>query len=173
MSMITPDLYRPSRRHRAASWLLGSVLVISGCGWTRSEARILGVLKVQANAWNRGDVTAFMDHYWRSPELTFSSDGHTLHGWDATLERFRRRYPDRAAMGSLRFGDLQITRLAPDAALVLGRWHLAREAGDVGGSFSLVLQRIAGRWLIRHDHTSRDATDAAGHGGTDADRVAK
>lgn len=57
-------------------------------------------------------------------------------------------------MGTLAFSELEVTVLAPEAALVLGRWHLDRDDRPVGGSFSLVFRRIGNRWLIVHDHTS-------------------
>ena len=132
------------------------MIVCGGCGTSAEADRITDVLHRQARAWNNGDVVSFMAHYLKSDELTFSSGGQTVRGWQATLDRYRRRYPDRAAMGELRFSDLEITVLSRDAALVLGRWHLHRDDGDVGGNFSLVFVKSGGRWLIRHDHTSRD-----------------
>ena len=97
-----------------------------------------------------------MEPYWRSPDLTFSSGGKVTRGWQATLDSYRKRYPTREAMGHLTFGDLEITELGRGAALVLGRWQLDRNE-PVGGAFSLVLRRKGSRWVIVHDHTSRDA----------------
>jgi len=116
---------------------------------------IAAMLHDQAAAWNDGDVERFMEPYWHSPELTFSSGGKVTRGWRATLDGYRQRYPDRAAMGHLTFSDLEVTPLGGDVALVLGRWYLDRDE-PVGGAFSLVLRRIDGRWVIVHDHTSRD-----------------
>jgi beta-aspartyl-peptidase (threonine type) len=58
-------------------------------------------------------------------------------------------------MGRLTFSELEIMPLGEAAALVLGRWRLARDEGPVGGNFSLVCRKIDGTWLIVHDHTSR------------------
>ncbi len=57
-------------------------------------------------------------------------------------------------MGKLDFSGLEIRALGPDSALVLGRWHLQREAGEIGGVFTLVFQRFSEGWRIVHDHTS-------------------
>jgi beta-aspartyl-peptidase (threonine type) len=57
-------------------------------------------------------------------------------------------------MGHLDFSGLEFPLLKPDAALVLGHWHLTRDKGDVGGVFTLVLQRFPEGWRIIHDHTS-------------------
>ncbi|MCH7840660.1 MAG: DUF4440 domain-containing protein [Planctomycetes bacterium] len=132
-------------------------------GWTpegyegRRYADIPGILQRQAAQWNAGDIDGFMEPYWRSPDLTFSSGGRVVRGWEATRERYRLRYPDRSAMGRLGFDQLQIIPLGSDAALVLGRWRLERDQ-PVGGAFTLVWRRIQGRWVIVHDHTSVDAS---------------
>jgi beta-aspartyl-peptidase (threonine type) len=95
-----------------------------------------------------------MEPYWHSPDLTFSSGGKLTRGWQATLDGYRVRYPTRADMGRLTFSELEVIDLGPKAALVLGRWQLAREE-PVGGLFSLALREDNGSWLIVHDHTSR------------------
>jgi uncharacterized protein (TIGR02246 family) len=118
----------------------------------REEIR--AVLDAQQDAWNRGDVDAFLVGYWHSPELTFSGSSGVSHGWDGVMARYKKNYPDRVAMGQLDFSELEFRFLGPDAALVLGRWHLKRESGDIGGVFSLVWQRFPDGWKIIHDHTS-------------------
>jgi uncharacterized protein (TIGR02246 family) len=115
---------------------------------------ITAVLNAQQSAWNRGDVDAFLTGYWRSPELTFSGSSGVARGWDGVLARYKKNYPDRAAMGQLDFSNLEFRFLGPDAALVLGHWHLKRERDDLGGVFTLVWQRFPGGWKIIHDHTS-------------------
>jgi ketosteroid isomerase-like protein len=122
-------------------------------GQEPSEA-ILAVLIAQQAAWNRGDIPAFLEGYWDSPELTFSGSDGIVRGYAGLLESYRNRYPNRAAMGELDFSGLEIRPLAPDAALVLGRWHLARSLGDTGGVFTLVFRRFPTGWRIIHDHTS-------------------
>lgn len=143
--------------------LLSTMLILSGqrrivadLGDDRHFDReaIHAVLQAQQTAWNRGDVDAFLVGYWRSPELTFSGSSGVARGWDRVLTRYKRNYPDRAAMGQLDFSELEFRFLGPDAALVLGRWHLKREKDDVGGVFTLVWQRFPEGWKIVHDHTS-------------------
>jgi len=131
----------------------------SGCAGKRQSlatSKIETLLRQQTQAWNRGDVPAFMEPYWNSPDLTFSSGGKTTRGWQATYERYVRKYPTRDEMGTLTFSDLEVREVAPRAALVLGRWHLQRR-DPIGGNFSLVLRREGDDWVILHDHTSIDA----------------
>jgi ketosteroid isomerase-like protein len=121
-------------------------------------AAIEAVLYDQADAWNRGDIDAFMEGYWKSDALSFSSGGKTTRGWQATRDGYKTRYPTRDAMGSLKFSQLEISPIGNDGALVLGNWRLER-GEPVGGNFSLVMRKIGGKWVIVHDHTSRAATE--------------
>jgi ketosteroid isomerase-like protein len=141
-----------------------SLLACMGC--SAPPATFRAILERQAEAWNRGDIDGFMQDYWQSEELTFSSGGQTRQGWTATRERYRANYPTRAEMGTLRFTVNQTQMLGTDAGLVLGQWDLARASGPIGGNFSLVFRRIDGRWVIVHDHTSvREAPAAATQSG--------
>jgi len=115
---------------------------------------IRAVLTEQQTAWNRGDIPAFLQGYWNSPELTFAGSDGIVRGYDGLLERYRKSYPDKAHMGELEFSALEIRPLEPDSALVLGHWHLKRSVGDAGGVFSLVFHRFPVGWRIIHDHTS-------------------
>jgi ketosteroid isomerase-like protein len=115
---------------------------------------IAALLAAQAGAWNRGDIDAFMTAYAATDDLRFASGGTVTYGWRATLERYKQRYPDKAAMGTLAFTELVVTELAPDAALVFGRWQLTREKDAPHGLFTLTLKKTAAGWRIIHDHTS-------------------
>ena len=114
---------------------------------------LIQVVQKQSAAWNRGDLSEFMSPYWNDERLTFSSGGKTKRGWKATLENYKKNYPDRATMGKLTFSELETQELGSEAMLMLGKWHLEREA-PVGGNFSLVWKRIDGKWVIVHDHSS-------------------
>ena len=124
----------------------------------REQAAIRAVLTDQQTAWNRGDVRTFMKGYWNSPELTFAGSNGFVRGWEPVAARYERDYPNQVVMGQLDFSELEIRILGPEAALVLGKWHLKRASGDVGGIFSLVFQKFPEGWRIIHDHTSSIAT---------------
>jgi len=119
-----------------------------------AEAAIRKLLNEQVSAWNRGDVDAFLTGYWNSEQTVFVGSQGITRGWQGLRERYRRSYPDRKAMGTLTFSELEVTLLCPDASLVLGKWHLDRESGPIGGVFSLVLRQFPEGWRIIADHTS-------------------
>jgi ketosteroid isomerase-like protein len=122
-----------------------------------ADAALRALLTSQAADWNRGDIDAFMRGYWNSPDTTFAGASGVSRGWQTVLDHYHKNYPDRAAMGHLDFSEIEVTPLGNDAALILGRWHLSRDAGPVGGIFTLVARRFPEGWRIIHDHTSTDA----------------
>ena len=121
---------------------------------------ILGLLRAQQKDWNEGNIRAFMKGYWNSPELTFAGSKGFTRGWEPVLARYEKTYAGEAAMGKLDFSELEIRTLGSDARLVLGKWHLQRQAGDVGGIFTLVLKKFPEGWRIIHDHTTQSPPES-------------
>jgi beta-aspartyl-peptidase (threonine type) len=120
-----------------------------------AEKAIRDVLQQQVAAWNRGDLEEFMKGYWHSDELTFFSAGNQTKGWQATLDRYRKRYQSEGQeMGKLTFSELRVELLGPDTAFVRGRWQLQRSKDRPGGLFTLIFRRFPEGWRIVHDHTS-------------------
>jgi uncharacterized protein (TIGR02246 family) len=119
-----------------------------------SVAEIQSVLTAQQNAWNRGDIDAFMNGYARSTSTVFVSEDEVRRGWETVRDRYRAKYSDRAQMGALSFSDIEVTMLSPEAAFVLGRWKLKRANDEPHGRFTLIFKRLPEGWRIVHDHTS-------------------
>jgi len=117
-------------------------------------AQIRSVLRAQQDAWNRGDIDAFMNGYARSRSTIFVSEDTVRRGWETVRDRYRKKYSDRAKMGLLTFSDLEITTLGSDAAVALGRWKLKRAQDQPHGRFTLIFRRLPEGWRIVHDHTS-------------------
>jgi HEAT repeat protein len=115
------------------------------------------VLADQVRDWNEGDLVGFMVGYWNSPDLTFYADGKKTRGWKATLDHHRKKYQgDAKEMGKLAFSDVEIDVLAPDSALVRGRWLLTLSKGRASGLFTAIFRRTASEWRIIHGHTSSE-----------------
>jgi beta-aspartyl-peptidase (threonine type) len=116
---------------------------------------IRAVLDAQVAAWNKGDLDGFMAGYWKSPGLSFYSGKTKLRGWQATLDRYRKRYQtDGKEMGKLSFSDLDIERIGSEHALVRGRFQLMLKEESPSGLFTLILKKLPEGWRIIHDHTS-------------------
>ncbi|GAB4093270.1 YybH family protein [Flaviaesturariibacter terrae] len=127
---------------------------LSGAAQSRDEAAVRAVLDRQVAAWNRGDIPGFMEGYWKSDSLMFIGKSGIQWGWQKTLANYQKGYPDTATMGQLSFELLQLRRLSKEYYFVVGKWHLARSKGDVGGHYDLLFRKVKGRWVIVSDHTS-------------------
>jgi ketosteroid isomerase-like protein len=144
--------------------LPGCLLLTWLCLWTaparaqdagQDEKDVRAVLGAQEAAWNRGDLAGFMKGYWQSERLSFFSGNARTSGWDATLERYRKKYQGEGKeMGKLSFEELSVEPLGADHALVRGRFLLRLKGGRATGLFTLVLRRTPAGWRIIHDHTS-------------------
>lgn len=95
-----------------------------------------------------------MQGYWKSDSLKFIGKSGITYGWRATLENYKKSYPDTAAMGKLKFDLLEVKRLSVMYFFVIGKWHLARTDGDLKGYFTLLFKKIKGTWVIVADHSS-------------------
>lgn len=119
-------------------------------------------LKKSAALWNKSDLEGFMEGYLHSDQLTFTSGGRVLRGFETLRERYLKRYGgSRQSMGQLSFSDVEVWKLAEGRALVLGRWKIdSVEAGATStsdGIFTLVMVQVGQEWKIFHDHTSLSA----------------
>ena len=119
------------------------------------------VLLAQRDAWNQGDVEGFVQGYEQSAELVFAGPGGVEVGFAAVLDGYRRRYPDRAAMGRLDFTELELSRFDAEHVVVRGLWHLDRDAENLSGTFLLMVRRFGRDWRIVLDYTTLDQDASA------------
>ena len=118
------------------------------------EIAVREILDQQTKAWNRGDITAFMQGYWQNDSLMFIGKSGINWGWTKTLENYKRAYPDTTAMGKLSFDVILIKKLSPEYYYIVGKWMLTRRIGDLNGYYNLLFRKISGRWFIVADHSS-------------------
>ncbi|HVR95134.1 MAG TPA: SgcJ/EcaC family oxidoreductase [Thermoanaerobaculia bacterium] len=134
----------------------------------REQDEVRTLLERQAEAWSRGDLEAFTSVY--SEDAVFlSTTGLTQGGRQAVLDRYRKRYPDARAMGTLR---LEVIEMRPAAGMevtmlggarpsavhgmsVAARWKLSYPEGaereDAEGLTLLVLRKERDGWKIVQD----------------------
>ena len=112
------------------------------------------LLHQQQVDWNNADIDAFMEVYWKSDDLQFGGATGITKGWNNTLNNYKKRYPDKAAMGTLTFKIKDMTQQSRKVVSLTGSWDLTRNSGDIGGHFILIWRKIKGKWRIVADHTS-------------------
>jgi len=120
----------------------------------KNEKDIRELMMEQSDAWNRGDLVKFMDGYWENDSLMFVGKSGVTYGWQNTLKNYQKGYPDTASMGTLEFTLINLKKLSRKYYYVTGKWHLKRSIGDIGGHFTLLFEKIRGRWTIIVDHSS-------------------
>lgn len=118
------------------------------------EKEIKTLLETQRQNWNKGDIPAFMQGYWKSESLMFVGKNGPTYGWKKTLENYQKNYPNKAVMGFLTFDVKEVRMLDKTHAFVLGAWHLKREKDDPQGFFTLLFQKFGNEWKIIVDHSS-------------------
>lgn len=134
--------------------LLLSTLPYQSHSQSNDEKAVRQLLQKQTEAWNRGNIEEFMKGYQESDSLMFIGKNGPVYGYNTTLENYKKRYPDTAAMGKLQFDLLQLKRLSSEYYFVAGKWNLRRSIGDVQGYFTLLFRKIKNAWVIVLDHSS-------------------
>jgi ketosteroid isomerase-like protein len=135
-------------------FILCTLLFLSCFSKAQSQvSQVLNNMKDQEKAWNNGDIPTFMKHYWQHDSLKFIGSKGVTYGWQKTLDNYERTYPDKLAMGELRFTIIEATALSKSAVYVIGKWELQKDK-PAGGHFTLLWRKVKGRWVIVADHTS-------------------
>jgi peptidoglycan/xylan/chitin deacetylase (PgdA/CDA1 family)/ketosteroid isomerase-like protein len=131
----------------------------------QAREQVAELLRRQAEAWTAGDLEAFCAVYADDALFISPGSGQTR-GRQAVLERYRRRYPDPAAMGALTLESIEARPLSGvevtplgdavpgrvHALSVVARWtlrHADREPAT--GLTLLVLRREPSGWRIVQD----------------------
>ncbi len=145
---------------RAGFALLAAALLAGGCARTpgydpaAEEAAIRQVIARMEAAWNRGDFRGYMEGF-KNPDVVFVSRGEFQRDWQGTLDHYVRDYggnPERR--GRLRFFDIRVEMLGPDAAQLISRYRLQGGERPQDGINTRLMRKVDGRWVIALNHVS-------------------
>lgn len=120
----------------------------------KDEKAIRDLLARQTKSWNEGNLEEFMKGYWENDSLMFVGKTGVTYGYASTLDKYKKGYPDKTAMGELNFTLIKVKKLSNAYFFVVGKWYLKRTIGDITGHFNLLFQKIHGNWVIVVDHSS-------------------
>jgi len=138
-----------------AALLAAPAAAAQGLGAQAAEMdAIRKVIADMEAAWNRGDFAGYMQGFL-NPGVVFVSRGQFQDGWQGTLDHYIRDYggaPERR--GVLKFHDIQIEMLAPDAAQLISRYDLERAENPQHGINTRLMRKVGGRWVIALNHVS-------------------
>jgi ketosteroid isomerase-like protein len=118
------------------------------------EAEIRGSIDASVAAFNRGDLPGHLAIYDES--VQFMTKNGPRPGIAPIEMAFSETYfRDGKAIQQLRFEELTVRMLTPDAALVTARFVLSGGGKpDQAGWFTLVWLRTPSGWRAVHDHSS-------------------
>ena len=119
---------------------------------------ILQVISDMQAAWNRGDFRGYMQGF-KNPDVVFVSGGRFQQGWQGTLDHYIRDYGTSAdSRGTLKFHDIQVEMLAPDAAQLISQYELNRPQHPQYGINTRLMRMVDGHWVIALNHGSSNET---------------
>jgi ketosteroid isomerase-like protein len=150
-----------------AAWMGTAVNARSEPCWPAAPAQqaveadkkqILNVISRMQEAWNRGDFRGYMEGF-KNPDVIFVSGGRFQDGWQGTLEHYIRDYGGSPEMrGTLRFYDIRVEVLSPDAAQLISRFELKRPQHPQYGINTRLMRKVGDRWVIALNHVSASET---------------
>jgi uncharacterized protein (TIGR02246 family) len=118
------------------------------------KAAILKVITDMQAAWNRGDFRGYMQGF-KNPDVVFVSGGRFQDGWQGTLDHYIRDYgASPETRGTLRFSDIHIEMLGPDAAQLISRYQLVKQQHPQYGINTRLMRKVNGQWVIALNHVS-------------------
>jgi ketosteroid isomerase-like protein len=122
------------------------------------KAAIFKVITAMEAAWNLGDFRGYMQGF-KNPDVIFVSGGRFQDGWQGTLDHYIRDYGASAeTRGTLRFYDIRIEMLGPDAAQLISRYQLVKQQHPQYGINTRLMRKVNGEWVIALNHVSSSET---------------
>jgi uncharacterized protein (TIGR02246 family) len=118
------------------------------------EENIRARFEEGTEAWNRGDLDAYLAGYWDSDKTRWIIRGMLIRGVDAIRATYKSLFDSPEKMGKFEVRDLEIDVLTDRDALVVGQW--SHTAGQMArhGVFTVRMKKIQGEWIVVTDHTS-------------------
>jgi ketosteroid isomerase-like protein len=134
--------------------ILIALFALAAASPQSEKAAILSTVEHMEQAWNRGDFRGYMAGF-KNPDVVFVSGGKLQDGWQGTLDHYIRDYGGSIERrGHLRFYNMKVDILSPDAAMLIGQYRLERGTRVTEGVNTRLFRKVHGRWLITMNHVS-------------------
>lgn len=117
---------------------------------TRQQLDVVKIILAQQNAWNKGDLDAYLSHYKDAPD-TQAVLANLVRGVDNIRAAYKQNFPNRDAMGEIEDTDIEVKALGDNYALATGRYHLNRpkkSGGPIEGTFMELFEKTPTGWRI-------------------------
>ena len=117
---------------------------------SRQQLDVVKIILAQENAWNKGDLDAYLSHYKDAPD-TQAVLANLVRGVDNIRSAYKQNFPSKDAMGTIEDSDIEVKTLGDNYALATGKYHLNRpkkSGGAVEGSFMELFEKTQTGWQI-------------------------
>jgi uncharacterized protein (TIGR02246 family) len=117
---------------------------------SRQQLDVVKIVLAQQNAWNKGDLDAYLSHYKDAPD-TQAVLANLVRGIDNIRGAYKQNFPSRDSMGAIEDSDIEVKVLGDDYALATGKYHLNRpkkSGGPIEGSFMELFEKTQAGWKI-------------------------
>ncbi len=142
------------KKYLLCTFLIFTIASCSTNNFEKDKMAIQIAMNKQSQCWSNGDIDGFMDGYWKSDSLRFLGRRGLTKGWQTTLDNYKKSYPDKKAMGILKFNLVSFEAMNEKKIFVVGKWALQREKDTLSGYYSLLWEKIDGNWKVIFDHTN-------------------
>lgn len=117
---------------------------------TRQQLDVVKVILAQRDAWNKGDLGAYLSHY-KDAQDTQAVLANLVRGMDNIRAAYKLNFPNKESMGDIEDSDVGVRPLGDNFALATGRYHLNRSkkaGGPVDGTFTELFEKTSAGWQI-------------------------
>ena len=117
---------------------------------SREQLDVTKIVLAQENAWNKGDLDAYLSHFKDAKDTEAVLNG-PVRGLDNIRSAYHTSFPNKDAMGTLEQSEVVVRELGPDFALATGRYRLVRSrknGGEAQGTFTEILEKTANGWKL-------------------------
>jgi uncharacterized protein (TIGR02246 family) len=117
---------------------------------TRQQLDVVKVVLAQQDAWNKGDLDAYLSHYKDAPD-TQAVLATLVRGIDNIRAAYKANFPNKDSMGAIEDSEVEVRALGDSFALATGKYHLVRSrkaGGEVSGTFTEVFEKTPDGWKI-------------------------
>ncbi|HTV09337.1 MAG TPA: DUF4440 domain-containing protein [Candidatus Aquilonibacter sp.] len=117
---------------------------------TREQLDVAKIVLRQQDAWNQGDLDAYLSYYKDAPD-TQAVLATLVRGVENIRAAYKANFPNKESMGAIEDSELEVRALGDNFALATGKYHLSRSrksGGDVSGTFSEVFEKTPAGWKI-------------------------
>lgn len=126
---------------------------VRGLSQSKDVKKILAVLRLEEEYWNRGDIEAYVSLYAPSDSTRMILSKGAAYGKENILAFYKKYWP-KEKMGKLVLDGESLERISHKYYYVTGYFHVMYPDGKtINGRYSSLMKKIKGKWFLYTDHS--------------------